>query len=219
MHRVLAACVYAIGRQTAAGVQLLGTGFAASDNHIATTAHVTGPESGGLVYIAPKLNDLYTYQDTTDNSVQFAHVDIVSYDPIRDVAILGDPDRALHFVRPYALASSDIAPPGTTVASLGFPHADHGRLVLTEQRTSVGARVILGSDGIKTKHLILNIQTRPGQSGSPVFSKDGSQVVAMVSGSYAPGGRSGISLGGIDPQTLHQTTHAISAEYISELLP
>jgi hypothetical protein len=89
---------------------------------------------------------------------------------------------------------------------------------LTEQRSSVGARIILGSQGIKTKHLVLNVQARPGQSGSPVFSDDGKLLVAMVIGSYAPGGGGGVIVGGIDPQTLHQTTHAISAEYITEIL-
>jgi hypothetical protein len=89
---------------------------------------------------------------------------------------------------------------------------------LTQQRSHVGARIILGSQGIKTKHIVLNVQAKPGQSGSPVFSEDAKVVVAMVLGSYAPGGSSGISLGGIDPQTLHQTTHALSAEYISGLL-
>jgi hypothetical protein len=42
--------------------------------------------------------------------------------------------------------------------------------------------------------------------------------VALLIGSYAPGGGGMVSLGGVDPHTLHQTTHAISAEYAKELL-
>jgi hypothetical protein len=37
----------------------------------------------------------------------------------------------------------------------------------------------------------------------------------MVVGSYAPNGGGGILLGDVDPATLHQTTHAISAEYVA----
>jgi glycine cleavage system aminomethyltransferase T len=65
--------------------------------------------------------------------------------------------------------------------------------------------------------IILNVQARPGQSGSPVLLSDGRTIAAMIIGSYAPRAGGGISLGGVDPHTLHQTTHAISAEYIREL--
>jgi hypothetical protein len=41
----------------------------------------------------------------------------------------------------------------------------------------------------------------------------------MITGGYSPtGAAGGIIIGGIDPQTLHQTTHAVSAEYIKGLL-
>lgn len=64
----------------------------------------------------------------------------------------------------------------------------------------------------------MNIQTRPGQSGSPVFRESDSMLVAMIIGSYAPNSSGSISLGGVDPHTLHQTTHAVSAEYILQML-
>lgn len=83
----------------------------------------------------------------------------------------------------------------------------------------VGARVLLGAGGVKVKHVVLNTQTRPGQSGGPVFTADGRTVCAMITGGYSPtGAAGGIIIGGIDPQTLHQTTHAVSAEYIKGLL-
>jgi hypothetical protein len=40
----------------------------------------------------------------------------------------------------------------------------------------------------------------------------------MITGGYAPAGGGGVIVAGIDPQTLHQTTHAVSAEYILGLL-
>ena len=45
-----------------------------------------------------------------------------------------------------------------------------------------------------------------------------SAIAGILIGSYAPQVNGSISIGGIDPQTLHQTTHAISAEYIKEML-
>lgn len=65
----------------------------------------------------------------------------------------------------------------------------------------------------------MNIQSRPGQSGSPIVIHESRSIAAMLIGSYAPQDNSGrISIGGIDPQTLHQTTHAISATYIKEMI-
>ena len=44
------------------------------------------------------------------------------------------------------------------------------------------------------------------------------RVVGVLAGSYARTGGGQISLGGIDPASLHQTTHAVSAEYLREML-
>ena len=90
--------------------------------------------------------------------------------------------------------------------------------MLTYERAEIGAKVLIDSNGIKSKHVVLNTQARPGQSGSPVLRLPDLMVIGLLIGSYAPGGGGGISLGGVDPQTLHQTTHAISAEYLTEML-
>jgi hypothetical protein len=108
--------------------------------------------------------------------------------------------------------------PGHPVVTLGYPHSDHGRFVLTRQDTQVGARILITTKNIVTKHIVLNVQARPGQSGSPVFAGGLDHIVALVVGSYAPGGGGGVIVGGIDPQTLHQTTHAISSEYLAQML-
>ena len=101
----------------------------------------------------------------------------------------------------------------------GFPHADRGRHVLTQDVAYVGARVLTGEVGsIKSKHVVLNTLSRPGQSGAPVFRADSPALCAVVVGAYAPGGGGGVIIGGIDPQTLHQTTQAVSAEYLAEML-
>ncbi|MDY0406599.1 serine protease [Virgibacillus sp. 179-BFC.A HS] len=107
---------------------------------------------------------------------------------------------------------------GERVAIIGFPHSDLGRVVLTQQTTEVGAKILLSNNGVKTKHLVLNIQARPGQSGSPVISLKDRTLVGILIGPYVPTVTGGISLGGIDPQTLHQTTHVVSTEYLQRMI-
>jgi len=134
-------------------------------------------------------------------------------DPIHDLCILQLPS-SVSISFDYTLSSSDAVPPGTPVVTFGFPHANFGRMVLTQQIVHVGARILIEAEGQKSKHIILNTQTREGQSGGPVFDAALRSVVAVVRGSYAPGGGGNIIIGGVDPATLHQTTHAISAEYL-----
>ena len=166
-----------------------------------------------LVLVMPRISRLSQYQDTSNNNVQWVPARIVAIDPVRDLAVL-EIDGQIE-IRRGGVEGSDQVEPGARIATLGFPHSsDAGRFVLTQQDTTVGVRVLISSNGVASKHLVLNVQTRPGQSGSPVISYETGSIVAVVVGSFAPSGAGGISLGGIDPQTLHQTTHAISAEYL-----
>lgn len=207
--------VFAVGRNGPAGIQLAGTAFALDKpGFFATASHVAGTDGQGLVVAFKKLQSLHDYQDTDDKSVQTISVQIVAIDPFHDLAVLkADVGIASNVV----IGGADEAPVGVGVSSFGFPHADHGRMVLTQQDAEIGARVLIASGGIKAKHLVLNTQARPGQSGSPVFRKTDGLLVGVLVGSYAPGGGGGISLGGVDPHTLHQTTHAVSAEYLLKM--
>jgi hypothetical protein len=209
--------VLAVGRASPEGLKLLGSAFLVAPGKFATTRHVTGGDETNLMIVAPRIRTLSEYEDTSNTQVQLAPATITAIDTFRDICVLqvagpGGP--------PYGIASTDRVTPGDSIVTFGFPHAsDSGRFVLTRQDTHVGSRILIAdAAGIKSKHIVMNTQARPGQSGSPVFASDGSAVVAMVIGSYAPGGGGGISLGGIDPATLHQTTHAISAEYITAML-
>ena len=207
--------VFAVGKNSPAGIQLLGTTFCLNKKGLfATASHVVGVDDTNLVIAYKELNDLSVFQDTADTNVKIFQVKISASDPFHDLAVL---KTDLDITSNISVGGADLAPPGTAISSFGFPHADHGRMVLTQQDTAVGARVLIESGGIKAKHLILNTQARPGQSGSPVFRQSDGQLVAVLVGSYAPGGGGGISLGGVDPHTLHQTTHAVSAEYLKSM--
>lgn len=213
--------VFPIGRITTGGVKLLGTGFIINkEGLVATSAHVVNNDDRNLVVVFKNSfqNEplgINSYQDTTDNAVQYANVTISRVDPIHDICLLNLQSDIKSTIR---ISSTDIVSISDELFILGYPHCNNGRMVLTCQETMVGAKILIGSAGIKAKHIVLNIQTRPGQSGSPVFNKKDSSLVAMIIGSYAPSASGEISLGGVDPRTLHQTTHAISAEYLNQLL-
>ena len=200
-------------------ITLLGTCFSVTGEKFATAAHVVGPNDTGLVAVIHRAGMLSEYQDTTDANVGTLGLKLSAYDPISDVAILERLDIVSSKALPFEIGGADDVLPGAPVNAFGYPHADHGRLVLTLQSSMVGARVLLGVAAAKIKHLVLNTQTRPGQSGGPVFNSDGTKVCAIITGGYSPNGSNGgLSIGGVDPQTLHQTTHAVSAEYIAGLI-
>lgn len=208
--------ILAVGRIGAGGVQLLGTAFHVGGGKFATAAHLTGQDENNLVLILPRVTNIAEYQDTSDTEVQTSPAKIAEFDPIHDIAILEA--QSLHANSTIQLVSTDVTPPGTRIVSLGFPHCVDGRLVITQQSSTIGARVLLANGAAKAKHLVLNVLTRPGQSGSPVFVENTSNVCAMILGSYIPPRSESVILGDIDPASLHQTTHAISAEYIRGML-
>lgn len=208
--------VYALARQSpGGGGVILGTAFAAGGRHVVTAYHVVGSSDEGLVLLIPRIANLNTYQDA--DQIPAIPMKIVAADPVRDLCVLEFPEQNFATTS-YAITGSDSVGVGEPIVTLGFPHAPSGRYVLTHQRAHIGARLLLGSSAGRHKHFVLNTQARPGQSGSPVFNDDLTEVVGVLLGSFAPGGGGAISLGGVDPATLHQTTHAISAEYIREML-
>ena len=208
--------VFVLGRITPSGVTPLGTVFTLSKPGLfATAAHIAGNDDQNLVITSKKLNSIQDYQDTSDTTCQTFPVKFAALDAFHDLCILKADIKAVSNIR---ISGTDTAQIGDNVAIFGFPHCNHGRVVLTQQNTEIGARVLIEAGGVKVKNVVLNIQSRPGQSGSPIFSfKDGS-LVAVLIGAYIPRGGGSISLGGIDPNTLHQTTHAVSAEYLNPML-
>jgi len=209
--------VLVIGRITPEHVQMLGTGFLVSkDGLIATTRHVVGSDSSNLVVLFPHITNIDEYQDLSDTRCKPVPARIQEVDPIKDLAILKS---ELNFNGEIPkLGSFNSTSVGDEVGIFGYPHCVQGRRALTFQKAEIGAKVLLVSSGIKSKHAVINVQSRPGQSGSLIFSPKTSSITGVLIGAWGPTSGGGISLGGINPHELHQTTHCISSEYIKEML-
>lgn len=208
--------VLIIGRVNPDHVQMLGTGFIVNnDGCIVSTRHVVGTEDANLVVLAPHVANINAFQDLSDTTCRPVQVQISEMDPIRDLVIL-KADLTFNGKIPD-IGSFDNDSVGDEIGIFGFPHCVEGRRALTFQRAEIGAKVLLESSGVKLKYAVINIQARPGQSGSMIFSPKNNTISGVLIGAWAPSG-GGISLGGINPRELHQTTHCISAEYIKEML-
>ncbi|MHA3105487.1 S1 family peptidase [Acinetobacter sp. ANC 3791] len=205
-----------VGRLNLDGVSMLGTAFfVKEDGFLVTPRHVISNNDKGLVILLPHVMELNEYQDLSDTSCQFIDVEIIAIDPIRDLAVLKLKDNGKFSLSVPSLGSIDDVNVGDRVQIFGYPHCPEGRRVLTYQSTDIGAKVLLSSNGVKSKHAVLNIQSRPGQSGSLIFSQRLNKIIGILLGTYAPS--TGIFLNGINPAELNQTTQIISAEYIKDM--
>ena len=203
-----------LGRMEGQSVILLGSSFVVEGDRLITAAHVVGA-GRDLVAVLPRTASLNDYQDTTTNQIQTVPVEVIRVCPFRDVAVLklvGVTDAGL-----WTLESADGVPVGEAVDTVSFPHAPDGRFVMTHHRSHIGAKFIAGTEAGNFKHLILNLQARPGQSGAPVIRLSNQRVVGMLIGGYRPPG-SWVEVAGVNPSTLHQTTYILAVDHIMELL-
>ncbi|ADY13548.1 hypothetical protein SpiBuddy_1723 [Sphaerochaeta globosa str. Buddy] len=194
--------------------EMLGTCFLIKNNLIATSTHVIGGNTSNLFIFFPEILEINSYQDVSNTECKPIPAEIVSQNPFSDITILKTDISYSGNLIP--LGSFDDTSILETLWVFGFPHCVEGRRVFTAQQAELGAKILLSSSNIKSKFGVLNIQSRPGQSGSIVFSPTKNKIVGMLAGAYAID--CGISLGGINPRELNQTTQCISAEYISEML-
>ena len=170
--------LFGIGRTGPGGVLLSGTAFALNKSgHFATAFHTVGTDDANLVLAMKGMKQLDEYQDTANAQVQLFPVKVLAADPFHDLVVL-KADQVIQCN--IQLAGADQVTVGTAISSFGFPHADQGRMVVTRQDAEVGARVLIEGGGVKSKHLVLNTQARPGQSGSPVFRRDDGRLVAVA---------------------------------------
>lgn len=207
--------VYAVARVTPDGSAVLGTAFLVGKNRLATAAHLTGGDDRGLVILLNDFSSFADYQQTKMRKIQYSPATIHAIDTVRDICILAPTGN----IEPhYKIGGTDLVTPGQMTMTFGFPHANTGRIVLTQQNAQIGAKIIIDTGATSGKHIVLNTFAQPGQSGSPVFDIESGTVVAMTLGAYAPGGGGGSSIAGVNPAALNQTTHAVSAEYISKMI-
>lgn len=215
MYEEMPNIVMPVGKVTPSGVSLLGTCFLTNKpGWFATASHIIQGSDSSLVIIIPESDHISNYQDTTTNQVKLINAKVEKIDPVHDTAIISIPTSVTSSIDILGLDNTLV---GTEIDLFGFPHANFGRKVLTKQAADIGAKILLDNSGVRVKHAVINMQTRPGQSGSPVFIKNTNKIVAILVGSYAPG-NSSIRLGDIDPQTLHMTSHAVSSEYILRMI-
>lgn len=207
--------VLVIGRIQNNEINMLGTCFLIEKGkYIVVPRHVIGDSDENLAILLPSMNSINEYQDTTITRAHYINAKIIASDPFRDISIL-KPIKPI--IAPEVLLGEidNVKVMGQTYI-IGFPHCTEGRRVLTVQEADVGAKILLESNNIKSKYIVVNTQTRPGQSGSLVYEPKSNRIIAMLIGAFAP--NSGISLGGINPRELHQTTHCISVEYILNMI-
>ncbi len=207
--------VLAIGKTQNGVINMLGTCFLIEKGkYIVVPRHVIGDNDENLSIILPSMRSINEYQDTTVTRANCIGVKIIASDPFRDISIL-KPIQSITAPE-VLLGNIDNIKIMEQTYIIGFPHCTEGRKVLTVQEADVGAKILLESNNIKSKYIVVNTQTRPGQSGSLVYDPKSNKIIAMLIGAFAPD--SGISLGGINPRELHQTTHCISAEYILKMI-
>ncbi|HDR3908888.1 MULTISPECIES: trypsin-like serine peptidase [Bacillus] len=214
--------VYTVGRITPNGILPLGTATLLNKmNHFVTAAHVTNNDDNNLVVVLPKVESLSDYQDMSSyQEINYLEVKIVATNPLHDLCILKLSNDKIETSSTVTISSLDSLNVGDKVNLFGFPDLNFGRVVLTKQETEIGAKILLENLGEKVKHAVINIQSRQGQSGGPVFRLNSTNLIGILTGAYVPGGKEGggILIGGIDPRTLHPATHIVSAEYILEML-
>ncbi|QUM86997.1 serine protease [Moritella sp. 28] len=210
--------VVTIGVKTPSGtLTMLGSGFFVEATKIVTASHVIGNNHNELRMLVPNMDSCESIQDTTMTEVKAVRVEVIEFDPIRDIAILKIKDGEVSGTLP-TLGSIDSVPVGGRVQIFGFPHCTDQRRVFTYQSAEVGAKVWLESYQVKSKYFILNIQARPGQSGSLIYYPDTHEIVGMLNGAYIPERKAMAVIADINLHELNQTTQCVSAEYIKEML-
>jgi S1-C subfamily serine protease len=159
---------------TACGLGIEGSGWVAAPGEIVTNAHVVAGESDTTVQlrgVGPSLP-----------------AEVVVFDPRNDIAVLRVPGLGAP-----ALTLADRPGSGLPGVILGFPedgpfNAQAARIGTTEFTITQDA---YGNGPVRREITALRGLVRPGNSGGPVVSPEGGQVLATVFAQVTAGGTPG----------------------------
>lgn len=209
---------YVVGRMKDNVVQPLGTAFLVNRT-LVTALHVINSNDDNLFLAFPKINNINQYQDTTDLSCKVMPLKIKGSLPPYDLCTL-ELCNGLHIeTNAWELGNLDDCAVGEELGLWGFPHCTDGRVVLTFQRAELGAKLLMGNSGLKTKYGTVNILTRPGQSGSPVYSLRTGKVLGILMGAYDSNrGKGELYINGEKFNFTNQTSYFLSSEYLVQMI-
>lgn len=209
---------FVIGRRKDSGIQPLGTTFIVGHT-LVTALHVINSDDRDIVMLMPKVGNINQYQDASDSSCRTIPIHIKNSIPPLDLCTL-ELSNGLHIqTQSWELGNLDNCFVGEELGIWGFPHCNEGRVVLTFQKAELGAKLLMENSGIKTKYGTINMLSRPGQSGSPVFSIGTGLLVGILVGAYDSNpGAAGVYINGEKFNFSNQTSYFLSSEYIGKLL-
>ncbi len=177
------------------GVGSQGTGFViSSEGHILTCAHIVGEEKTATVQVSGARYE----------------ADVVHKDKERDLALLKiRKDNAAALV-PLSFRNDRRYGIGEDVSTVGFPLSS---VLGNSARYTKGS--ISSTTGLKDdpKQIQISAQIQPGNSGGPLFDKDG-VIIGVVSQTLNPL-RTLVETGGALPQNIN---FAIKAEVVLDYL-
>ncbi len=155
LTRVEPSIVKIDGVASSCQLQIEGSGFVISPQHVLTNAHVVAGVNDGPVVFA---------------GGQRYNAKVVLYDPERDLAVLdvpGLPERPLRFAGP--------APAGASAIVGGYPYSQPLKLV--PARVGLGVMAtgpnIYGTEVVNRRIYPIRAPIEPGNSGGPLLATDG----------------------------------------------
>ncbi|WP_019201848.1 MarP family serine protease [Tsukamurella sp. 1534] len=164
VQRVRSSVVRIDGQAPGCGRALEGSGFVATPGRVVTNAHVVAGTQ--------------TVQVTVDGTKKYS-AQVVYFDPQTDVAVLAVPNMQ---AKPLRIVFNG-ANPGDPGFVLGYPGG--GPLTLSSSRVrsqqSLDGRNIYRDAEVRRDVYLLRGQVRPGNSGGPMFDRQGN-VVGVIFG-------------------------------------
>lgn len=190
------------GSRPECGNGATGSGYVSTPEHVTTNAHVVAAMDEPRVTTRKGRS----YQAT-----------VVGFDPQLDVAVLYVPGLDLP-----ALASDVTAATGTPGVVAGYPGGGGLQVSPAIVRAVLGSgrlgTDIYGNSGVSREALVINAEVRPGNSGGPLLSQDGT-VLGLVFAQAVEDPQVGYALTAAEFRELPRQVGAATAEVSTGLCP